>query len=58
MRGENSQAYYVLINQAIGRCFPAARQVVLKDANHGGPGRDPAAFIAAVFEFLSKRDLW
>jgi len=56
MRGEKTQAYYVLINQAISRYFPAAQQVVLKNANHGGPRRDPAAFTGAVFEFLSKRD--
>jgi pimeloyl-ACP methyl ester carboxylesterase len=56
MRGEKSQAYYVLINEAIGRCMPRARQVVLKNANHGAPHRDPAAFTAAVFEFLSKHE--
>jgi pimeloyl-ACP methyl ester carboxylesterase len=52
MRGENSQAYYALINEAIGRCMPQARQVVLKDANHGAPYRDPGGFAAAVFAFL------
>jgi pimeloyl-ACP methyl ester carboxylesterase len=54
MRGERSQAYYVLINEAIGRCMPRARQVVLNNANHGAPYHDPKAFVAAVFEFLSK----
>jgi pimeloyl-ACP methyl ester carboxylesterase len=53
MRGEKSQAYYVLINEAISRCMPWARQVVLKNANHGAPYRDPQAFAAALFEFLS-----
>jgi pimeloyl-ACP methyl ester carboxylesterase len=52
VRGERSQAYYVLINEAIGRCMPWARQVVLKNANHGAPHRNPEAFAAAVFEFL------
>ena len=52
MRGERSQAYYILINEAIGRCMPWARQVVLKNANHGAPHRNPDAFAAAVFEFL------
>jgi pimeloyl-ACP methyl ester carboxylesterase len=54
MRGEKSQAYYVLINEAIGRCVPRAHQVVLENANHGAPHRNPEAFTAAVFAFLSK----
>jgi pimeloyl-ACP methyl ester carboxylesterase len=53
MRGEKSQAYYVLISEAIGRCMPWARQVVLKNANHSAPHRNPEAFAAAVFDFLS-----
>ena len=53
MRGEKTQAYYALINEAISKCFPAARQVVLNDVNHGGVRRDPAAFSAAVLEFIS-----
>jgi len=53
MRGEKSHVYYVLINEAISRCMPWARQVVLKNANHGAPYRDPQAFAAAFFEFLS-----
>jgi pimeloyl-ACP methyl ester carboxylesterase len=58
MRGEKTQPYYVLINQAISRYFPAAQQVILKNVNHGGPRRDPTAFTGAVFDFLSKRDAW
>jgi pimeloyl-ACP methyl ester carboxylesterase len=54
MRGERSQPYYVLITEAVARCLPQARRVVLKDANHGAPHRDPAAFAAAIVEFLSK----
>ena len=54
MRGEKTHVYYVLINEAVSRCVPLARQVVLKNANHGGPHHDPAAFTAATFEFLSK----
>jgi pimeloyl-ACP methyl ester carboxylesterase len=53
MRGETSQAYYALINEAIDNCMPRARRIVLKGANHGAPHRDPEAFTAAVFEFLS-----
>jgi pimeloyl-ACP methyl ester carboxylesterase len=54
MRGEKTQTYYALINEAVGKCFPAARQVVLKNANHGGARREPAAFSAAVLEFISQ----
>ncbi|MBR1209895.1 hypothetical protein [Bradyrhizobium sp. JYMT SZCCT0180] len=31
----------------------SSRQLVLQNVNHDGPCRDPAAFTAAVFEFLS-----
>lgn len=55
MRGEKTQAYYVLINNAVGKCLPGAQEVVLQNVNHNGPVRDPAAFTAAVLEFLSQR---
>lgn len=54
MRGEKTQASYALITQAIGKCVPRAQQVVLQNVNHDGPRRDPAAFSAAVLDFLSK----
>jgi pimeloyl-ACP methyl ester carboxylesterase len=55
MRGEKTQRFYALTTDAIGRCVPGARRVVLQNVNHDGPARDPAAFTAAVFEFLSNR---
>lgn len=55
MRGEKSRAYFTLISEAITKCVPGAQQVILQNVNHDGPCRDPAAFTAAVFEFLSKR---
>ena len=54
MRGEKTQAFYALISEAITRCVPGARQVILQNVNHDAPWRDPAAFTAAVFEFLSR----
>ena len=54
MRGEKTQAYYTLINERLSRCISRVCQVVLNNANHGAPHRDPVAFTAAVFEFLSK----
>jgi pimeloyl-ACP methyl ester carboxylesterase len=54
MRGEKTHAFYVLITEGIGKCVQGARHVILKNVNHDGPARDPAAFSAAIFEFLSK----
>jgi pimeloyl-ACP methyl ester carboxylesterase len=52
MHGEKSQSYFFLVTEAIGKCVPGARHVVLRDVNHAGPVRDPAAFTAAIAEFL------
>ena len=54
MRGEKTQAFYTLIAEAIGKCVPGAQLVALPNVNHDGPRRDPAAFSAAVLDFLSK----
>jgi len=55
MRGEKTQAFFALTSEAITKCVPGAQQVILQNINHDGPCRDPAAFTAAVFEFLSRR---
>ncbi|MEH2627638.1 pimeloyl-ACP methyl ester carboxylesterase [Bradyrhizobium sp. AZCC 1719] len=55
MHGEKTQAFYALIAEAIGKCVPSAQLVVLPNVGHDGPRRDPAAFTAAVVEFLSSR---
>src|SRR5262249_51171847 len=57
MWGEDTLPFYALISEAIATCVPGAQKVILQRVNHDGPVRDPAAFTAAVFEFLS-RDLW
>src|SRR5882724_227230 len=54
MRGEKTQAFWALTSGAITKCVPGAQQVILPGVYHDGPCRDPAAFTAAVFEFLSK----
>ena len=54
MRGEKSRAVFTLISEAITKCVPGARQVILQNVNHDAPWRDPAAFTAAIFEFLSR----
>ena len=55
IRGEKTQALFLLISEAISKCIPGAQLVVLQNVNHNGPSRDPAAFTGAIFEFLSKR---
>ena len=50
-----SREFWALPSKAIAKCVPGARQVVLQNVNHDGPMRDPAAFTAAIFEFLSRR---
>ena len=54
MRGEKTLKWYALISEAITKCVPGARKVILQNVNHDGPVRDPSAFSAAVFEFLSR----
>jgi pimeloyl-ACP methyl ester carboxylesterase len=55
MRGEKTQVFFALISEAISKCIPGAQLVMLQNVNHDGPGRDPAAFTGAIFEFLSRR---
>jgi pimeloyl-ACP methyl ester carboxylesterase len=54
MRGEKTLKWYALISEAITKCVPGARKVILQNVNHDGPVRDPSTFSAAVFEFLSR----
>jgi pimeloyl-ACP methyl ester carboxylesterase len=54
MRGEQTQAFFAVATESIGNCVPGAKQVILQNVNHAGPARDPTAFIAAIFEFLTK----
>jgi pimeloyl-ACP methyl ester carboxylesterase len=53
MRGEKTQPFYSLTSGAIAKCVPRAKEAILQNVNHGGPNRDPKAFSAAIFEFLS-----
>jgi pimeloyl-ACP methyl ester carboxylesterase len=54
VRGEKTLEWYALISEAITKCVPGAQQVILQNVNHDGPARDPSAFSAAVFGFLSR----
>jgi len=53
--GEKAHALNKLINEAVAKCIPGARQVAFPNLVHDAPSRDPAAFTAALFEFLSRR---
>ena len=57
VRGEKTHAFYALTTEAIGKCVPGAHHVVLQNVNHDGPARDPAAFSAVIFKFLSRKPL-
>jgi pimeloyl-ACP methyl ester carboxylesterase len=53
--GEKTHAYYKLINEGVSKCVPGVQQVVFPGLVHNAPSTDPAAFTAALFEFMSKR---
>jgi pimeloyl-ACP methyl ester carboxylesterase len=53
--GEKTHAYYKLINEGVSKCVPGAQQVSFSGLVHNAPSADPAAFTAALFEFMSKR---
>lgn len=55
MRGEKTQASFVMMSDAISKCVPGAVLIVLPTVNHDGPVHDPAGFSAAVIGFLSKQ---
>jgi hypothetical protein len=53
-RGEKGNTYHRLISEGVGKCVPGARQVVFPNLYHDAPSCDPAAFSAALFEFLAR----
>ena len=54
MWGEKTLKWYALISETITKCVPGAEKVILQNVNHDGPVRDPSAFSAAVFDFVSR----
>ena len=54
MRGQKTHAFYALTTDEIAKCVRGAQRIILKDVNHDGPARDPAAFAGAIFDFLQK----
>jgi pimeloyl-ACP methyl ester carboxylesterase len=52
MRGANTYPMWSLISDQMVRCVPGSRLTIISDVNHDGPMRDPAAFNAALLDFL------
>jgi pimeloyl-ACP methyl ester carboxylesterase len=53
--GEKTHAYHELINEARQQMRAGSPTGELSESVHNAPSADPAAFTAAVFEFLAKR---
>ena len=53
-QGEKTQTFFKLINEGISKCVPGVQQVSFPDLDHGAPSAAPAAFTAALFEFLAR----
>jgi len=53
--GENEMPYYRLVGDALAYAVPNASRVVIKNGGHRANASQPAAFNAAVLEFLNKR---
>jgi len=53
--GEQTQAYYKLVNQGVSKCIPGARQTGFPNLVHDAPIRDPETFATALFEFLARK---
>ena len=54
-QGEKTQSFFKLINESISKCVPGVQQASFPNLVHNAPSADPAAFTAALFEFLAKR---
>jgi pimeloyl-ACP methyl ester carboxylesterase len=53
--GEKTQTSFKLVNERISKCVLGAQQVAFPGLIHNAPSVDPAAFNAALFDFMAKR---
>ena len=53
--GEQSRQFYSLINDVVVRCIPGSRRVIIPMATHPLSYQNPAAFNAALLQFLAQR---
>jgi pimeloyl-ACP methyl ester carboxylesterase len=53
-RGEQTQRFYSLISEVVARCVPGSRLVTIPNATHPLSIQNPAAFNAALLQFLAQ----
>lgn len=53
VRGENTDDLHRLVAEEVARVLPRARPATIPRAGHGSPRQNPAAFSAAVLDFLA-----
>jgi pimeloyl-ACP methyl ester carboxylesterase len=56
-RGEWTRPYMRICAEAVQRCVPGARMVVIPNARHAASAQNPAAFNAALRAFVAGVDL-
>lgn len=54
IRGERTPEIFVKTNEAVARCIDGSRSIVIPKASHVMSYQNPAAFNAAVLEFVGK----
>ena len=54
-QGDKTLIFFKLISAEISKCVPGVQQVSFPNLVHNAPSADPAAFAAALLEFLAKR---
>jgi pimeloyl-ACP methyl ester carboxylesterase len=55
VRGERTPQIFVKTNEAVGRCIPGSRAVVIPDAAHTMSYQNPRAFNREVLAFIAKQ---
>ncbi len=53
-RGAESMPVFVIRSEATARCWPRSRTIVIPGSRHDAPLRNPAAFNAAVLDFVAQ----
>jgi pimeloyl-ACP methyl ester carboxylesterase len=52
--GENTDELHKLVTEELARVMPGAERAIIRQAGHGSPRQNPAAFNEAVLAFLSR----
>lgn len=56
VRGERTPPLFVKTNEAVARCIPGSRQVVIPNASHAMSYDNPPGFNDAVLQFLAQNE--